>query len=330
MCVHALIPTAASTYQLYRRELRKNPSQSSPPPAARTAPAAARRAACPQPPPRDARPQRRGSFVPPRGCAEPFQPDCPPPPPPRAYPGPRLSAAPPARRGCTPAPAPARRGVLAAAALRGGGSRSRQGSAESWAGSADRQRDTPTSTITGGSPALVQGPQPRQEGADRGALLAIVLGECLWGCAPCPSSLQLHRGVRGDEPAPEGRRGEELHAESGIAGERQKKGPPPTTASHQISRSGATQNPGPVAPSRRLREVKVWCVRGRTGPFASPVSGQLEKKVTRCVHAPYTNSSGTGDSLLRTPRLVPRGVAWDSVQIALQNTQGVGHAMEHL
>lgn len=65
------------------------------------------------------------------------------------------------------------------------------------------------------------------------------------------------------------------------------------------------------------------------GLFASPVSGQLEQRVTRCVSAPYTNSSRAANSFVRKPRLMPRGAAWDRTQVvALQNMCSVEKASQ--
>lgn len=254
VCVHALIPTAALTYQLYRREPRKNLLQSSPPGAPSTAPVASEEGDS-----SPAVPEGRAAAAPRPLCASPglraalrafsSRQVSSPPPPRSAHPKPRRCAAPPGRRGRAADPAgSARRRCRPAAALRGGGRR--EVNAESWAGSAGRQRDA-LHPQPGGSAAFLRvcGPQPVREGAQADLLSA----------PRVPSSLQ--REETGEEPAPGSRGVEEQCAESGAAGEEEKKGPLLLVGSCQISPNllGGLQNHGPVAPTCWLLELK-WVV----------------------------------------------------------------------
>ncbi|PKU49522.1 hypothetical protein llap_231 [Limosa lapponica baueri] len=68
------------------------------------------------------------------------------------------------------------------------------------------------------------------------------------------SSLQLQREARGEEPVPEGRKGKERRAESGAAGEGEKKGPP--------SRSGVP--PSGVTPKPRTYSSKLLVAGARS------------------------------------------------------------------
>ncbi|XP_064516129.1 atherin-like [Pseudopipra pipra] len=212
LSVDALIPTAASTYQLYRR-CAEPPRRA--PLRARHAPHRQRRGgARPPPPPRDARPRRLCAFVPPGAARSPLCPPlgrvCPPPPLPNAYPGPRRCAAPPARRDRATAPAFAPAGPPAAepawprrCAGLGAGKKAKKVGRER--GSA---ADTPAvSSFPRCLPFLASALRAATAvgvGTETRGFLAMVLGGSCRGCTPRSLLSEPQGESRGEEPVPEG------------------------------------------------------------------------------------------------------------------------------
>lgn len=182
VCVHALIPTAASTYQLYHREPRENLLQSSPPGAPSTAPAAGEEDGS-----SPAVPRGRAAAAPRPLCASPglraalrvlSSGQVSSPPPPRsAHPTPR-----PRRWPCRGRPPQVPPGRGAARGRTPGGKRGKLGGER---GSAAGRPPPSTRWL----PRLIAGVGAAAGaggGTGRQALMAMVLGGCCWGCTPCP------------------------------------------------------------------------------------------------------------------------------------------------
>lgn len=230
LSVHAPIPIAVSTYQLWDGALRRAPGRAPPGRGTpRTAPAAPRRGPA-SAAPRDARPQLRRAFVPPRAarCPRPARAALPSstsakcwsldaalrgstsPPGPQPCPGRGHPAASPPGRGAARGPAPGRkRGKLGVSAGR---------------------RRTPLGFVqVAASPRFGLGVGSRGGGdTETPALLAMVLGESCSGCSLLP---QLQWESRGEDPVPEG--AERLCPVRGSKGTAEKL--PPAKGSHQIA-----------------------------------------------------------------------------------------------